>query len=145
MANRTDTFAIGSFARFYLVLNVLVPLGLLIFLATMLSGSSLKLDPTWGPIGIIVMIGWIGHGFYLIAKWFNYRLEVGDDAVCAGDIKIAWSDVASASVKTAFKFDPYIKINDAQGKTLVVPAAVQQNSLVLSIVERHFPGIVREG
>ncbi len=144
MTKKADTFAISGFMRFYLIIQIAAPITLLILMAWMLQTSSLELHPAWGPFGLLMLVAWTIHGCVKIAKWFNFSVELDEEGIRSGDLEIRWKDVREASAKPSLKFDTFIEIADANGGVLKVPAAIQKNTFVLSIVESHVPDLARK-
>lgn len=141
----TDRFVIHPALRVYLVLQLAFPLLLIGMLVWAVSTPGLELDPVLGPIGIAVFAGWALWDLYKLVRWSSFSVEIGDEQLRVGKTSVAWSDIRRASVRPAIKFATHVELETTGGETLRIPAGIQKNALVVTLIEKHYPDLRREG
>ena len=144
MTRQPDVFAISSFMRVYLVIELLAPIALMGILLWAISNPNLELSET-GPLILLVLLAWAIWELIKLVKWFGFRVEVGDEGLTARGRTWAWDEIRSARAKTALKFDTFIELSDEQGGSLAIPTAIQNEGILLTLIEKHVPALVREG
>ena len=143
MSGGKDVFAINGFMRFYLLLQVIFPLFLIGMLIWAIAQPFMKLSDA-GPVILVALGLWAVWEFVKLFKWFGFTIEITDEGLTARGRTWKWDEIAGARAKNAFKFDTFIELTAKDGATLAIPAAIQQNALVLTLVEKHVPGLIRE-
>lgn len=144
MTKQPDVFEIGAFMRFYLIIQVVAPLFLMGLGVWAISQPGIELSEA-GPLILVVLLAWAVWEMMKFAKWFGFRVEVAEDGITARGRKWTWDQIHSARAKTALKFDTFIELTAEDGGSLAIPAAIQQNSILLTLIEKHVPSLVREG
>lgn len=143
VASRRDTFAILGFQRFVLLLRLFFPLFLIGGTLWLVADPNLKLTDK-GPLILAGLAAWTIWEFTRFVKWVRFTVAVTEEGIAIGGKRAAWADVATASVRTAFQFQTWIELRTTAGETLKIPAAVGGKDLLLTLVEKHHPAIVRK-
>jgi len=143
MTPTRDEFRILGFMKFYLVVHILAPLFLIGLTTWAVAQPGLDLSQ-WGPLILLGLAGWAVFDFVRLLKWGGFSVAVTDEGITVGKGSVRWEDVAAATVRTAFKFDTWIEIRPREGAPLKIPAAIGQKDLLLTLVEKHHPHLVKK-
>jgi hypothetical protein len=138
VAAKRDEFPLMGIMKFLLVLRILLPLTLIGVLAWAVQEPSMKLSDK-GPFIFIGLGLWCVWEFTRLVKWMGFTVVITDDDITVGKRQTTWSNVRSAKVQLAVKFDTWIKLTLEQGEPLKIPAGVSQKKIVITLVEKHGP------
>ena len=143
MPQPADTFALSSVLRFVLIVRLLGPIALLGITLWAISHPGIELSGT-GPLVLLGLVVWIVFSAMKLAKWYGFTVGVGQDGLTVRDRTWRWDEIASARAKTAFQLDTFLELETNDGTRIEIPAAIQKNAFLLTMIEKHFPALVRE-
>ena len=138
-AGRQDVFAISGYMRLHLVLRLLVPLFFIGVLLWAVS-SSPQIGRSEGQPLILVGLGaWAVWELVSLVHWIGFSV-----AISGVGRAWRWEQVSLARSRSAIKFGTYVEIRSIEGSRLAIPAAIENGALLLTLLERHVPDLVRE-
>lgn len=144
MQKQPDVFAINGFMRFYLVVEVLAPLALIGITVWAISTPYIELS-TWGPLVLLGLLAWAVRDAIRLARWFAFSVAISPEGIAARGKRWTWDQIRSARARAAFKFQTFIELVTEDGSKLLIPAAIQQDAIVLTLIEKYVPNLVKEG
>lgn len=140
----TDQFTINPYLRFLLVIRTLGPIFFMGITLWAISTPYLELS-TYGPLILLGLAAWAIYEGIKLFKWFNFSIQISDQALVVGPARYPWTDIETATAKTAFQFQTFIELTTKSGKVIIIPGAIQDSSFVLGAIEKRVPQLQRVG
>jgi hypothetical protein len=137
-----DEFKLIGIMTFYMILQILFPLFLIAMSVWMISQDFFEMSE-WGPLILLAFGAWTVWEIVKFIKWNGFTVTVTDEDITVKGERVAWSDVETAKVQFAMKFDTWIEIQPKGGEVLKIPAAINKKDQLLTLVEKHHPQLVK--
>ena len=140
MAGKRDEFPLMGIMKFILVVRVIAPL----VIAGVLVWATQQPNMGMSEKGPLILIGigiWVAWEIWRMVKWMGFSVVITDDDIAVGKRQSSWSDVQSATVKVAMKFDTWVELTLESGDPLKIPAGISQKQILLTLLQKHVPDL----
>ena len=140
---RADVFSICGHMRVYLVFQLLVPLFFIGLILWAVSSSKHAVQSDREPLILLGLGLWAAWELISLVRWIGFSVAISDAGVAARGRAWPWDRVASVRARDAVKFGTFVEIQGTDGSSLSIPAAIENNAFVLTLIEKHAPDLER--
>ena len=137
----TDRFALVPYFRFLLIIRLLAPIAFIGIIVAAISTPVIELS-TWGPLILLGLVAWAIFEGYKCYKWYNFSVTLHDSGLQLKERSIIpWDQFQGGWAQDAIHFETFIELTTHNGETIEIPAVVQNNQLLHSVLKKNIPNL----